>query len=249
MELNWTTFVLEIVNFLILVWILKRFLYKPILEAVARRKAAIDKTLSDAKARQDDAKTLELQYQNRLADWESEKEKLRTGLREEIAAQRTKMMASLQESLVQEREKARTLEERRMKELEKRTAEEGAVTGAQFTARLLGRLASAEVEARIVDLVLEDVSLLPAEQVQAMKTAVHDGEHPVKVTSAFPLPATQRDAIAQKLQAVIQDKLAIEFKEDSHLVAGLRISIGPWVLNANLEDELRFFASALRHDA
>ncbi len=48
MELNWTTFALEIVNFLILVWILKRFLYKPVLEAIARRKTAIDKTLSDA---------------------------------------------------------------------------------------------------------------------------------------------------------------------------------------------------------
>ena len=39
---------LEVVNFLVLVWMLKRFLYKPVLEAIAQRKAAIDKTLSDA---------------------------------------------------------------------------------------------------------------------------------------------------------------------------------------------------------
>jgi F-type H+-transporting ATPase subunit b len=247
-ELNWTTFVLEIVNFLILVWILKRFLYKPILEAVARRKAAIDKTLSDAKARQDDAKTLEQQYQSRLADWESEKEKLRTGVREEIAAQRVKMMAALQQSLGQEREKARAVEEQRLKELERKAAEEGALTGTQFTARMLQRLASVELEARIVDLVLEDIPLLSPEQVQAMKAAVHGSDRSVKVTSAFCLPATQRGAITQKLQAVLQGQVTAEFQEDTRLLAGLRISIGPWVLNANIEDEMRFFANALRHD-
>ncbi len=249
MELNWPTFVLEIVNFLILVWILKRFLYKPVLEALARRKAVIDKTLSDAKSRQDDATALEQQYKNRLADWESEKEILRTGVQEEINAQREKMMAGLQESLAQEREKARAVEQRRLNELASRVEEGGRVKSAQFTARLLTRLASAEMEAKIVALVLEDIPLLSAEQVQAIRTAARDGDRSVKVTSAFPVPATQRGAITQRLQTVIQDSVTVEFKEDSRLLAGLRLSIGPWLLHANLEDELQSFTDALRHDS
>ena len=44
-------FVLEIINFLVLVWILKRFLYKPVLDVIARRRAGIEKTLADAEAR------------------------------------------------------------------------------------------------------------------------------------------------------------------------------------------------------
>ena len=49
MELNWSTFILEIINFLVLIWILKRFLYKPVLDVIARRRAGIEKTLSDAR--------------------------------------------------------------------------------------------------------------------------------------------------------------------------------------------------------
>ena len=45
MEFNWTTFSFEIINFLILVWILQRFLYKPVTNAIARRKAAIESQL------------------------------------------------------------------------------------------------------------------------------------------------------------------------------------------------------------
>jgi len=42
MELNWSTFLLEIINFLILVWILKHFFYKPILDVIAHRRADIE---------------------------------------------------------------------------------------------------------------------------------------------------------------------------------------------------------------
>ena len=114
---------------------------------------------------------------------------------------------------------------------------------------LLTRLASAEMEAKIVALVLEDIPLLSAEQVQAIRTAARDGDRSVKVTSAFPVPATQRGAITQRLQTVIQDSVTVEFKEDSRLLAGLRLSIGPWLLHANLEDELQSFTDALRHDS
>ena len=55
MELSWSTFALEIVNFLVLVWILKHFLYKPVMDVIARRRADIESTLADAKTAQDEA--------------------------------------------------------------------------------------------------------------------------------------------------------------------------------------------------
>ena len=88
MTLSWPTFILEIVNFLVLVWILKRFLYRPILQAIEERKARIEKNLAAAKARQMEAEALEQQFQKRLADWENEKQKLRAEVTEEITARR-----------------------------------------------------------------------------------------------------------------------------------------------------------------
>ena len=164
-----------------------------------------------------------------------------------------KCRAALRETLTQEREKAQAVEERRLKDLETRVENEARARGAQFTGRLLTRLACAEVEARIANMVLEDLPLLPAEQVQAIvtgaATGTQAGGRSVKVTSAFPLSAAQRTAITQKLRSVAGDQIAIEFKEDSSLLAGLRIAAGPWVLGANLGDELQFFTSALRDDS
>jgi F-type H+-transporting ATPase subunit b len=246
-ELNWPTFALEIVNFLVLIWILKRFLYKPVLEAIARRKAMIDKTLADAAAKEAGAQALVQQYQNRLADWENEKARLRAGVVEEISAQRAQMMTALENSLKQEGEKARVLEQRRLDELRRKAEEAGIAKGVQFTARLLARAAGPELEARLVSLAVEDLPLLSDEQIKALRSVSQQAGLQVKVASAFPLSAPQRSVIVQKLKEVTQDSVAVEFNEDSGLLAGLRISVGPWVLRANLEDELGFFAEAVRH--
>jgi F-type H+-transporting ATPase subunit b len=246
-ELSWPTFVLEIINFLVLVWILKRFLYKPVLEAIGHRKAVIDKTLADANAKEAGAQALVEQYQNRLAEWENEKEKLRAEVAEEISGQRAQMMAALEHSLKQEREKARVLEQRRLNEIQNKAEEAGIANGVQFTARLLARAAGPELEARLVNLAVEDLPLLSNEQIKALRSVSQQVGLQVKVTSAFPLSAPQRSLIVQKLKEVTQDSVAIEFHEDSRLLAGLRINVGPWVMRANLEDELGFFADAIGH--
>ena len=49
MAIDWTTFTLEVVNFLVLVWLLKRFLYQPVLEVLGRRQAGVAHTLAEAR--------------------------------------------------------------------------------------------------------------------------------------------------------------------------------------------------------
>ena len=105
MEIDWTTFVLEVVNFLALVWILKRFLYRPVLEVLARRRAGVEQTLEVARQSEVRAAELKSQFENRLADWEREKAALRAGLEAELVAERTRQQQALTQALTVERER------------------------------------------------------------------------------------------------------------------------------------------------
>jgi F-type H+-transporting ATPase subunit b len=73
MEFNLSTFILEIINFLILIWILQRLFYKPLLETIAKRKQFIDQSLADAKTMQQQAEEQRSLYENRQKLWEEEK--------------------------------------------------------------------------------------------------------------------------------------------------------------------------------
>jgi F-type H+-transporting ATPase subunit b len=167
---------------------------------------------------------------------------------DEITAEREKMMGALRESLAQGRERARVVEERRLKQIESETREGAIRTGVQFTARLLARIASPEVEARVVALIAQDLALLQEEQITAFRTGRVASGCAVKVTSAFPLAEAQRSILAQQLIRIAGDNIPVEFTEDIGLLAGLRVSIGPWVLHANVKDELDFFADMVSDD-
>lgn len=248
MELNWSTFLLELMNFLVLVWILKRFLYKPVLDAIRGRKTAIEKTLSDAQTLQGQAQKLEVQYQNRLADWEHEKEGLRAGLNQELQALRERLTTDLRKAMGQEQEKERVLVARRLAEREDRAAEQGIATGVKFTARLLERIASPEVEARLVTVMLDDLPQLEPGQRHALQEAFRDPQHRVSVSSAYPLGDAQRSQLVRAFGEMTNEKVDARFCEDPSLMAGLQINCGAWDIRANLRDELRYFAEMVKHD-
>jgi F-type H+-transporting ATPase subunit b len=248
LELNWSTFLLEIINFLVLLWILKHFLYKPVLEVIARRRAGIEAQLSEARDLREEAEHLKAEYEGRLTDWQREQEAARAALGEEIDQERAKRLSALQAALEQERQKAAVAESKR-REDERRAIEQRALDqGARFASRVLSLAAGAQLESRLIDLTLEDLRTLPADRVSALRTQ-WDGKPPrIQVASAFPLPEGRRPDLEQALRDVSGIDTPVEYEVDTRLMAGLRISIGAWVLAANLRDELKGFAE-FAHDA
>lgn len=246
MDFDWTTFFLEIINFLVLVWILKRFLYHPILGVVARRRAGIEKAMADARRIEAEAGELKQQSQRELAQWKEDKEAAQAHLREELAAERERLMAELEIAVAEERERRRVLEERQQADFKRAVEEHGIAQGAAFAARLLSRVATPELEARLYALLLEDLRGLRAEDKRAVADAAAPGLQ-LKVQSAFALDAARRAELAQALAEVAGKVLPVEYVENPELLAGFQVSIGPWILHANLRDELKFFSGALRH--
>ena len=241
------TFVLELINFLVLIWILNRFLYRPVMNVIAQRKAAIQKTLSDAEVTRSAAQALQIQYENRLTEWEQEREKARAQLHEEVNSERTRLLQDLRNDLMREREKAAAVDQRRMKDFMQQAETTAIVQGRTFASRLLSRVAQPELERRIVDMVMQDLPHLPDSQTQNIRADPGTAALSINITSAYPLDKAQREALCQSCRALIGREVTCEFLEDRNLIAGVRISVGSWVLRANVEDELSFFAESLRH--
>lgn len=241
MELNWTTFVLEIINFLILVWILKRFLYKPVLNIIARRRAGIEQTLTDARELHTEAEALREQYENRLRDWERERQQARDQLQSEIDERRAHLTQKLDASLEAARQKAAVSEQRRLQDIINQGETEALHQGAQFAARLLQKVAGPEMEIRLLQLAIEDMAALPAEYLQALRASWGETPQEIHISSAYPLAESQQQVLERALEALTQNRLPCRYQEESELLAGLRISIGAWVLDLNLREELRGF--------
>ena len=242
MELSWSTFVLELVNFIVLVWILKHFLYEPVLSIIAKRRSDVEKSLSDANAQHEEAEKLKAQYENRLADWATEKKEAHSTLAREIDEERARRLSELRAALEQERQKAQAADQRRLEDLHEAAEHEALELGAKFATRLLGQSATPDLQAKLLELLLNEIRSLPPEKVPAFSPADGNAAGKIVVTSAFALSEPQRKQLQDALVKMVHAEAPVEFAEDPELLAGLRISVGSAVLGLNLLDELKGFA-------
>lgn len=248
MQYAWTTFVLEIINFLVLVWLLKHFLYRPVMSAIARRQAAVEQSIAEAQTREQEARALKTQYENRLVSWAAEKQKAGAALQAELEAEHGRRVYALDAEIEAERARRQTLAEHQEEERRRAAEEDAVVQGSRFVARLLARLASPEIEARLADLFIEDLQRLPEAQRQALRTALTEDSGPaIRVMSAFPLAEERQGAIRRALAELAGRDLPCAFAVDDSLLAGVQASLGSWVLSADLRDELRFFTEVAPH--
>lgn len=244
MELNATTFLLEIVNFLILVWILKRFLYRPVKDVLERRRQRVEETTARAERLHTEAEAMRTQYEARLGDWEAERQHAREKLQDELREERARQLAALHQELDKEREKSRILETRRCEEAARKMEQDALGLGGRFAGRLLAQAATPELEAQLLKLLVEELPALPPARREQLDAVFAEQAPPVQVSSAFALSADQRRTLQEVLSAVVDRPLECRFEEDPDLLAGLRVKLGPLVLRANLQDELQFFSGA-----
>jgi len=242
LELSWSTFLFEVINFLVLVWILKRFLYQPVLDVIARRRAGIENELAESRRLHDEAETLKAEYEGRVADWNHERQQARDVLTRELDEERAHQLQLLQAMLGKEREKSESADERRRQEAMRESELHALRQSAQFAAHLLAQASGPELESRLLDVFLDGLSALSVEQVTALKARWGEPPEGIDVTSAYPLAEQQQQRLQQALDGITDPGIRVRFTQDPELVAGLHISIGAWVLHANIRDELKGFA-------
>jgi len=247
MQIDITSFILQLLNFAVLVWILHRFLYRPVLAAIDRRRAAIDKSMSDAKTVREEAERLRGQFEGRLADWERERVKARSALEAELATLRAKGLADAAQAAERERDRLAALQAKREADWKRETEQRALDQAAAFAARLLERIADHALDARLVEVFAEDLSGWAPEKLDPLAGAARAAGGRVSVLSAHPLLPAARARLEQTLSERLRIECRPEYAVDEALVAGVSVAVGPWVLQADLRDELRVFSGGVAH--
>ncbi|WP_392536688.1 F0F1 ATP synthase subunit delta [Legionella sp. 227] len=242
MELSWSTFSLEVINFLILIWILKRFLYAPIQKTIAERKKTVQDQLATAETLHNEATQLQTTYEHRLADWQQEKTAMQNKLREELEQWQSEEKLRFEHQLSEEKEQAFAQERQRVATLMKKQEQEALLLAGKFTTKLIIDFADARLEEKIIAKTIEDLAYFPIEQWSSMNNVSEEDN--VCIQSAFPIKEQQRQRLTQALEHIVPQKLTVSFTENPTLLAGLIVQMGSVVLQANLRDELKFFTES-----
>jgi len=239
---SWSTFFVESINFLILIWLLTRFLYQPVTRTIAARERHITDELKRASDTQTKADELARHYESRLADWQKEKAKLLEAFEASLATERIQKENELHATLEIDAQRARAARVAEEHEERQRLWRRASADAAKFCARLLSRFASAELEHRIIDATIGDLRALSMDDRSGLARGLNG--KPVMISTRFPVTQKERDALQAALHEILDVQSSPLFKEDEGLLSGIRIDLGNAVVEGNIGAELRWFAQA-----
>lgn len=243
MQFDWTTFALELLNFLVLLWLLKRFFYKPVLATLDARQQRVRDQAAQAETAKREAAALQAQYEARLAAWRQEQEQARRALEQELEQERTRQLDALKKALADESAKAEARAKAQTAQREARLVRQAAGEAYAAAAAILKRLAGPELTERIVEVVAEDLIVLPEQDRAELHHAVEalGPEAQAEIAAAHPLDEATLRILMQALEEASGMALRPVFSEQPALIAGVRIALGERLLQASLAGELVFF--------
>jgi F-type H+-transporting ATPase subunit b len=224
MLIDWFTVGAQVVNFLILVWLLKRFLYHPILNAIDVREKRIAKELADADAKMGEAKKECDEFQHKNEEFEQQRTTLMNKATEEAKAERQRLFDEArqaadalsekwQESL---RNDAHNLNQA----ISRRTQQEVFA----IARKALIDLAATSLEERMVDMFTRHLREMDEQAKNLLGESLTTATEPVIVRSAFDLPAAQRTAIQQTLNQTFSAEISVRFETAPELISGIELT-------------------------
>ena len=224
MLIDWFTVIAQVINFLILAWLLKRFLYRPILDAIDAREKRIASALADVDAKKAEAEQERDAFQHKNEAFDQQRVALLSQATDEAKAERLRLLdAARQESdsLRAKRQEALISEQQSLSEALARRAREEVFAIAR---KALADLAGATLEARMVDVFLRRLRELDDAAMAGLKSAFTASSSPLLVRTAFTLPPAQRAAIETALKETLGGEMQVQFETVPDLVSGIEIS-------------------------
>lgn len=245
MGIDWFTFFAQIVNFLILVWLLKKFLYRPVLAAMAKREERIAARLEEARAKAEASEEEKQRYvamqdelQSRIAremqqakaDAEKFRQDLLGAAREETSAKREAWLSAL-----------------RKEEVSFLAETSHSITGyfQELSRNALRELAQEDLDERIVTVFLSKLESHDRDAIEELSAHISGATEPLVVTTAFSLSESQQARIIERLAAIVGPAHHYEFEVDSDLLAGITVEVDGKKIHWDIGEYLKKFEKRL----
>ncbi len=224
MLIDWFTVGAQVLNFLILVWLMKRFLYKPILDAIDAREKRIAKELANADTKKNEAEKERDEFQKRNEAFDQERAELLAKATEEANTERQRLMDEARQAadaLSAKRAEALETEAKNLAQAITLRAQDEVFSIAR---KALSDLATATLEERMVEVLLRRLREMGGEAKAALGEALKTTPDPVLVRSAFDLPPERRAAIQKAVNETFAAEISLTFETVPELIGGIELA-------------------------
>ncbi len=246
MLVDWFTVFAQIVNFLILVALLRYFLYGRILKAMEGRQKRIADELAEAERNRTQAEAEAETYRRKNQEFEEKRRTMFAAMKEEVEVQRKELMTKVREEIDETRIRWSGSVEREQKQFLAKLRRRAAEEVYRVARKALQDLGNASLEQSVAEVFLTKLRALDGTVWDVFREATRGGEgSSLLVRSAFPLS----DELRQMIESVLREKLAetvpLAFETAEGKMWGVELRAGGHRIGWTLEDYLEDLESGI----
>ena len=238
MKINWFTVIAQIINFFVLVWLLRRFLYKPVLKAIDERENKIASELKDAKAKETEAKKEQAEFLKRNEKFDQQKKKLMDNVIAETNGEREKLLEDARNEAAVLRSKLGKSLDAMQENLEHDIAQKTQEEVFAIARKTLKDLASMSLEEQSVNIFVNRLKELKNEEKKKLTDAFKSGSDFILVQTAFDLPSKQQTEIKSTVNEILGTKTQFQFKTVPKLISGIELTSNGYKLAWSISEYL-----------
>lgn len=224
MLIDWFTIIAQVINFLVLVWLMKRFLFKPILKAIDAREKRIAQALADADLKKAEALQEKMLFRDKNNQFSQQQQQLLDTATKEANALRQRLLLDARQAaddFSAKRQEAWQREQQSMtEELIRQTREEVFA----ISRKTLTDLADMSLEKRMVDVFRYHLLNLSKEKKATLTASLQTSPSPVLVRSAFELQPEQQQEIQHSLSETLPAGFNVSFETEPELISGIELT-------------------------
>ena len=238
MLIDWFTVGAQALNFVVLVWLMKHFLYKPVQDAIAAREKRIAGQLADADRKKAEAKQDSDDFQHKNDAFDQERAALLKKATDDANSERERLLDAAGEAAdaltAKRKESLQADAENMNRDLRQRVQDEVFA----IARKTLADLASASLDERMCETFTGRLRAVEGAEKKRLATAFDSKSEPLIVRSTFELPAAQRAAIQKAVHETFATKADLHFETAPDLVGGIELSAGGRKLAWSIADYL-----------
>lgn len=248
MQIDWWTLALQTVNFLVLVWLLWRFLYRPVREVIEKRKKLAEQAFADADTQKRDAEAARQRFEEDRAALAQERQDMLKKIHEELEAERHKVLEEAgdksRELLDATRESI--AEERKAAYAEVR--EQAAALAVELASGLLWKVESNASHGDFLERLERQLKDMPTDERERLQRDLAVDGARLTVVTAVPVAPEEQEQWTDRLGACLGQRDKTDFATDPDILGGAELRFPHAVLKFTWADQLRKVEELLRRD-
>lgn len=226
MQIDLFTLIAQIVNFLILLLLLRLLLYKHIIRAMDMREQKIASRLEEAEQKEKEALRESDAFRIKNQEIDSKRNMLISQAEKEAEARRIELIQAARSEVEKDRDKWRRLIQQQKKsfltELKQRAGEQIY----EITRRILNDMADAALEKQVIKTFIRRFRQMDEVEREAVGNLSQKKQDTIVITSSFEIPQDMRKKITEVIMEQIGSDFGVKFKESAELICGIELDAG-----------------------